>query len=117
MTDTATDTDTRRTPADAWREMVRGNQRFVAGTPRHPRQNVERREELAGYQEPHVALFGRSDSRLAAEVILDKGLGDLFVVRHAGHVSTDSAIASPAYPVAPLDAPRRLRRGPDARRP
>lgn len=102
---TATDTDTRRTPADAWREMVRGNQRFVAGTPRHPRQNVERREELAGYQEPHVALFGCSDSRLAAEIIFDKGLGDLFVVRNAGHVITDSAIASLEYPVALLDVP------------
>ncbi len=95
----------RRTPADAWREMVRGNQRFVAGEPRHPRQDVERREELAGSQAPHAALFGCSDSRLAAEIIFDKGLGDLFVVRNAGHVITDSVIASLEYPVALLDVP------------
>lgn len=31
-------------------------------------------------------LFGCSDSRLAAEIIFDRGLGDLFVVRPAGHV-------------------------------
>lgn len=96
---------TQRTPADAWREMVRGNQRFVQGAPRHPRQDVERREELAEEQTPHVALFGCSDSRLAAEIIFDKGLGDLFVVRNAGHVITDSAIASLEYPVALLGVP------------
>ena len=32
-----------RTPAQAWNEMLRGNERFVAGQPRHPRQDVERR--------------------------------------------------------------------------
>lgn len=105
MTDTVTDTGTRRTPADAWREMVRGNQRFVAGTPRHPRQNVERREELAGFQEPHVALFGCSDSRLAAEIIFDRGLGDLFVVRTAGHVAGPEVLGSIEYPVSVLDTP------------
>lgn len=99
------DRNRQRTPADVWREMVRGNQRFVSGEPRHPRQNVERREELAGSQAPHVALFGCSDSRLAAEIIFDKGLGDLFVVRNAGHVITDSAIASLEYPVALLATP------------
>jgi carbonic anhydrase len=99
------DLNRQRTPADVWREMVRGNQRFMAGDPRHPRQNVERREELAGSQAPHVALFGCSDSRLAAEIIFDKGLGDLFVVRNAGHVITDSAIASLEYPVALLATP------------
>jgi len=102
MTDTTT---TRRTPAETWREMVRGNERFVAGTPRHPRQDVERRQELATAQAPHVALFGCSDSRLAAEIIFDKGLGDLFVVRNAGQVITDSVIASLEYPVALLDVP------------
>lgn len=100
-----TDSAEQRTPADAWREMVRGNQRFVAGTPRHPRQDVERREELAGTQAPHAALFGCSDSRLAAEIIFDKGLGDLFVVRNAGQVISDSVIGSLEYSVAMLGVP------------
>ncbi len=96
---------TRRTPADAWREMARGNQRFVAGAPLHPRQDVERREELATAQAPHAALFGCSDSRLAAEIIFDKGLGDLFVVRNAGQVISDSVIGSLEYAVAVLEVP------------
>jgi carbonic anhydrase len=103
-----------RTPADVWREMVRGNERFVAGEPRHPRQNVERRSELASGQAPHAALFGCSDSRLAAEIIFDKGLGDLFVVRNAGQIISDSVVGSLEYAVAVLDVPLILVLGHDA---
>ncbi|WP_219812730.1 carbonic anhydrase [Rathayibacter rathayi] len=91
-----------RPPAWVWKEMLRGNQRFVAGEPRHPRQDVERRTELATAQAPLAALFGCSDSRLAAEIIFDLGLGDLFVVRNAGQVIADSIIGSLEYGVAVL---------------
>lgn len=93
------------TPAQAWREMVRGNGRFIAGEPRHPRQDVERRGELIGTQAPHAVLFGCSDSRLAAEIIFDKGLGDLFVVRNAGQVISESVIGSIEYAVEILGVP------------
>src|SRR5690554_4766288 len=93
------------TPAKAWSEMVRGNERFVNGTPYHPRQDVERREELGSDQWPRVALFGCSDSRLAAEIIFDKGLGDLFVVRNAGQVISESAIGSLEYAVGICKVP------------
>ncbi|HWH97600.1 MAG TPA: carbonic anhydrase [Pseudolysinimonas sp.] len=85
--------------------MARGNDRFVAGKPLHPRQDVERRTELAASQEPDAALFGCSDSRLAAEIIFDKGLGDLFVVRNAGQVISDSVVGSLEYAVAVLNVP------------
>lgn len=94
-----------RTPAAAWREMRRGNTRFVEGAPSHPRQDVERREELVEAQSPHAALFGCSDSRLAAEIIFDKGLGDLFVVRNAGQIISDSVIGSLEYAVSVLGVP------------
>ena len=35
------------TPAEVWNEMRQGNARFVSGDPSHPRQDVERRHELA----------------------------------------------------------------------
>lgn len=92
-------------PATAWQEMVRGNQRFVNGEPSHPRQDVEHREQLIGHQAPQAALFGCSDSRLAAEIIFDKGLGDLFVVRNAGQIISDSVIGSLEYAVAVLHVP------------
>jgi carbonic anhydrase len=94
-----------RTPAAVWEEMLRGNARFVAGEPAHPRQDVDRRAETAGSQHPSAALFGCSDSRLAAEIIFDEGLGDLFVVRNAGQVITDSAVGSLEYAVAALGVP------------
>lgn len=95
----------RRTPEQVWREMQRGNARFVAGEPQHPRQGVDRRAELAAHQAPHAALFGCSDSRLAAEIIFDKGSGDLFVVRNAGQVISDSVVGSLEYAVAVLKVP------------
>ncbi len=52
-----------------------------------------------------AALFGCSDSRLAAEIIFDKGLGDLFVVRNAGQVISDSVLGSLEYAVAVLNVP------------
>jgi carbonic anhydrase len=94
-----------RTPAKAWQEMLRGNERFVSGEPAHPRQDVERREQLAGGQAPSAALFGCSDSRLAAEIIFDKGIGDLFVVRNAGQVISDSVTGSLEYAVSVLGVP------------
>ncbi len=92
-------------PADAWQEMLHGNERFVAGEPQHPRQDVERREAPPAGPAPQAALFGCSDSRLAAEIIFDKGLGDLFVVRNAGQVISDSVIGSLEYAVAVLGVP------------
>lgn len=105
---------TEPSPIKAWQEMQRGNARFVAGEPRHPRQDVERRTELANGQRPRAALFGCSDSRLSAEIIFDKGLGDLFVVRNAGQVISDSVVGSLEYAVAVLGVPLIVVLGHDA---
>jgi carbonic anhydrase len=102
------------TPLAVWTEMQEGNARFVAGEPRHPRQDVDRRHELAAAQTPRAALFGCSDSRLAAEIIFDEGLGDLFVVRNAGQVISDSVVGSLEYAVAVLGVPLIVVLGHDA---
>ena len=96
---------THLTPAEAWADMLAGNKRFVEGAPAHPRQDIERRNDLVAAQNPRAALFGCSDSRLAAEIIFDKGLGDLFVVRNAGQIISDSVVASLEYAVAILKVP------------
>ena len=93
------------TPDEAWRLMSEGNRRFVAGTPQHPNQDVGKRHELVDGQAPMATLFGCADSRLAAEIIFDKGLGDLFVVRNAGQVIGESIVASLEYAVAVLGVP------------
>ena len=101
-----TETDAKPyTPASAWRELRRGNERFVAGRAVHPNQDVDRRASIAAGQSPLAALFGCSDSRLSAEIIFDRGLGDLFVVRNAGQVVSESVLGSLEYAVAVLHVP------------
>ncbi|MGO3147724.1 MAG: carbonic anhydrase [Leucobacter sp.] len=92
----------RVTPQQAWDTFIAGNERFIRGTSNHPNQDVERRTELVNTQAPDVALFGCSDSRLAAEIIFDCGLGDLFIARNMGHVVAESITASMEYAVAYL---------------
>ncbi|MFF5437535.1 carbonic anhydrase [Streptomyces achromogenes] len=93
------------TPRDAFELLMAGNQRFVAGTPEHPNQDAVRRTETAPSQQPFAVLFGCSDSRLAAEIIFDRGLGDLFVVRTAGHVAGTEVLGSIEFGAAVLNAP------------
>lgn len=92
----------RISPQEAWETFIAGNARFVSGGSSHPNQDVERRSELRDKQAPNVALFGCSDSRLAAEIIFDCGLGDLFIARNMGHVVAESITASMEYAVAYL---------------
>ncbi|NLA64735.1 MAG: carbonic anhydrase [Leucobacter sp.] len=92
----------RVSPQEAWNELAAGNSRFVDGGPAHPHQDVERRSSLTSTQAPDVALFGCSDSRLAAEIIFDRGLGDLFIARNMGHVVAESITASMEYAVVEL---------------
>lgn len=93
------------TPREAFDLLLAGNRRFVAGTPEHPNQDAARRVETAPSQQPFAVLFGCSDSRLAAEIIFDRGLGDLFVVRTAGHVMGTEVLGSIEYGVELLNCP------------
>ncbi|GGQ72789.1 carbonic anhydrase [Streptomyces asoensis] len=93
------------TPSEAFELLLAGNQRFVTNAPEHPNQDATRRAEIAPGQQPFAVLFGCSDSRLAAEIIFDRGLGDLFVVRTAGHVVGAEVLGSIEYGVDVLGCP------------
>ncbi len=92
-------------PGQAWAKLARGNDRFVAGQHRHPNQDAARRNSLTEGQAPFAVFFGCADSRVAAEIIFDRGLGDLFVVRTAGHVIDPGVLGSIEFGVAILDIP------------
>jgi carbonic anhydrase len=68
--------------------LKEGNTRFVSGKSARPRQDSERVKEVAAGQKPFATIVGCSDSRVPSEIIFDQGLGDLFIVRTAGQVST-----------------------------
>lgn len=93
------------TPHEALDELLAGNRRFLTGQRVHPNQDADRRAELARGQRPFAAVLGCSDSRLAAEIIFDRGLGDLFVVRSAGHITGPEIVASLVYAVTVLKTP------------
>ncbi|MER7764587.1 carbonic anhydrase [Streptomyces sp. NPDC097619] len=107
-------TDDRMNVQETLATLLAGNERFVAGAPEHPNQDAARRAELVPAQTPFAVLFGCSDSRLAAEIIFDRGLGDLFVVRTAGHVVGTEVLGSIEYGVSVLDAPLVVVLGHDA---
>jgi len=92
-------------PAQAWMALKKGNERFVAGRPEHPSQSIEHRASLAVAQRPTAVLFGCADSRVAAEIIFDQGLGDMFVVRTAGQVIDAAVLGSIEYAVTVLGVP------------
>ncbi|MCF2527290.1 carbonic anhydrase [Yinghuangia soli] len=90
-------------PAETLARLLAGNQRFVSGVPEHPNQDATRRADQAPAQTPFAVLLGCSDSRLAAEIIFDQGLGDLFVVRTAGQVLGAEVLGSIEYGTGVLD--------------
>ena len=92
-------------PVTAWKALKEGNERFVAGQPEHPSQGIEDRARLAAEQRPTAVVFGCADSRVAAEIIFDQGLGDMFVVRTAGHVIDSAVLGSIEYAVGVLNVP------------
>jgi len=84
-----------------WADLEAGNQRFVGGqSSQHD--YVAQRQALAKTQAPKVAVLGCADSRLSPELLFDKGLGDLFVVRNAGNSPDPIAIGSLEYAVEHL---------------
>lgn len=95
----------RSNPISAWKSLREGNERFVSGNLLHPSQGAADRAKLVAGQHPSAILFGCGDSRVAAELIFDQGLGDMFVVRTAGHVIDSSVLGSIEYGVAVLDVP------------
>lgn len=92
-------------PSDAWQRLREGNTRFVSGNALHPSQDASRRSALVNSQNPFAIIFGCADSRLAAEIIFDLGLGDAFVVRTAGHVIDDAVLGSLEYGISVLNIP------------
>jgi len=80
--------------AEAKQRLEEGNQRYCADRLNHPRRDAERREAIADGQAPFATVLTCSDSRVPPELIFDKGLGDLFVVRVAGNIVGNAVLGS-----------------------
>lgn len=88
----------------ALENLLAGNQRFCQNL-RAPREFSLRRKKLVKGQRPMAAILGCADSRVAPELLFDKNLGEIFVVRTAGQVVDSVALASLEYAVEHLQVP------------
>lgn len=75
-----------------------GNARFVAGSLDYCGLR-QLRNATAGGQSPQTSILSCADSRVPAELIFDRSIGELFVVRVAGNVEDTFNIASLEYAV------------------
>ncbi|WP_341531035.1 carbonic anhydrase [Nostoc sp. UHCC 0302] len=89
-------------PNEALRRLLDGNQRFIHQKRKYPDQSLERLRLVAKAQYPFASILGCADSRVPAEIVFDQGLGDLFVVRVAGNLVSDTVIGSLEYSTAVL---------------
>ena len=89
-------------PVTAWKALKGVTSALSPASPSTPARASPHRASLAKGQKPTTALFGCGDSRVAAELIFDQGLGDMFVVRTAGHVIDSAVLGSFEFAVAAL---------------
>ncbi len=83
---------------DALERLREGNRRFVSDEVSE--ETLASREHRAGAaipQKPFAIILACSDSRVPTELIFDRGIGDLFVIRVAGNVVAPSQIGSIEY--------------------
>jgi carbonic anhydrase len=97
--------DAAPTADEALKRLKEGNARFVADMPKEAEVGSKKRIELAQGQRPIAVVLTCADSRAAPEIIFDKGLGVLFVIRVAGNVGGPEVYASIEYALAELKTP------------
>lgn len=86
----------------ALEKLMDGNRRYQAAKQTYPHQTAARRQALRDGQKPFALILSCADSRVPPELIFDQGLGDLFVIRVAGHVVDDTVLASVEFAVIVL---------------
>ncbi len=87
---------------ESLRKLIEGNERFARNKSIHPNRSAELRNNLLDGQNPFAAIIACSDSRVPVEIIFDVGLGDLFIIRTAGHVLSKETMGSLEYAVKNL---------------
>lgn len=86
--------------------LQEGNTRFIQGKVDHPNQDfMTRSKTYADGQAPFACVLSCSDSRVPVEILFDRGVGDVFVVRVAGNIANVNEIASIEYGIDHLNVP------------
>src|ERR1700692_2755194 len=86
---------TEMTGDTALRELMAGNERYVAGKLTSFDLDLQiLRDKTVTKQEPFAAVLACADSRVPVELIFDQSIGHVFVARVAGNMVTPEIAAS-----------------------
>lgn len=93
-------------PDEALQKLIDGNKRYVENQMTGSKLcDVTTRTSLAKSQKPYAVILTCSDSRVPPEIVFDKGLGEIFVVRVAGNVPDPVVLGSIEYAAEHLGSP------------
>jgi carbonic anhydrase len=101
----AATTTAQRTPDEALQALMDGNRRFASGMSAPQPLGEGVRRTLARGQSPIAVVVCCADSRVPPEHVFNAGLGELIVVRVAGHAADAETIASIEQAVEGLEVP------------
>lgn len=82
-----------------------GNKDYVVGKMKNmqKRSTIDVRSSLTEAQKPYAAIIACSDSRVAPEIVFDRGLGEIFVIRDAGNMVDANELGSIEFAVKFLE--------------
>jgi len=93
-------------PDEALQKLMEGNKRYVENQMTGTKLcDLTTRSSLAKSQKPYAIILTCSDSRVPPEIVFDKGLGEIFVVRVAGNVPDPVVLGSIEYAAEHLGSP------------
>ena len=93
-------------PDEALQKLMDGNKRYVENQMTGSKLcDLSARTSLAKSQHPYAIVLTCSDSRVPPEILFDKGLGEIFVIRVAGNIPDPVVLGSIEYAAEHLGSP------------
>jgi carbonic anhydrase len=94
------------TADEALQKLMKGNKQFIEQKQTGQKLcDLTTRQSLAKGQKPYAVILTCSDSRVPPELIFDKGLGEIFVIRVAGNIPDPIVLGSIEYAVEHIGSP------------
>ena len=91
---------------EALQKLMDGNKRYVENQMTGTKLcDLSTRTGLAKSQKPYAIVLTCSDSRVPPEILFDKGLGEIFVIRVAGNIPDPVVLGSIEYAAEHLNSP------------
>ena len=91
---------------EALQKLMDGNKNYIENKLTNAaHSDAATRTSLAKSQKPYAIILTCSDSRVPPEILFDKGLGEIFVVRVAGNVPDPVVLGSIEYAAEHLGSP------------